>query len=84
MKKALSRAGLIKLSKKGEELFRQIDQKNRLPEGEFIAINCDPKSIDFGKFACAPLPSDAADKFEKKFGDDLMWMRQIDWSISPN
>ena len=84
MKKKFTKTDLIKISKKGEELFRQINQKHKLPAGEFIAINCDPKSIDYGKFVCAALPSDAADKFEEKFVDDLMWMRQIDWSIYSN
>ena len=83
MKKGLSRAALVRLAKTGEWLYAEIRQKNKLPQGEFIAINCEPKSKGYGKFVCAPLASDAADEFEHQFGEDLMWLRQLDWSVNP-
>lgn len=82
MRKEFSRSALKNLAKVGENLYAEIKRRKKLPAGQFIAINCEPKSKNRGKYVCAPLPSDASDKFEKKFGEDMFWVRQIDFSLT--
>jgi len=82
MSKDLTKAELERLGRTGERLYRDIKKTKRLPAGQFVAINCEAKSANHGKHVCAPLSSDAAVKFEKKFGSDVMWVRQIDFSVA--
>ncbi len=81
MTPVLDQAALEKLAEIGEKLFEEIKQKNDLPAGVWVTINCEPGSKNYGEFVHAPLPSESMDIFKSKFGDDLSWTTQTDWSI---
>ena len=82
MDKALTRTVLKKLASTGERLYGEIKKTKKLPAGEFIAINCEPESRSYGEYVCGKFDSVAADRFLKKFGNDMMWVRQIDFSLA--